>query len=432
MAKTVPQKPSNRRRSPRRKERMAVELPCRQESHGLGPDLALNLLDISNSGVRLVMTQSLEVMTDIIDGYAMKEMIKNLGTDTSARLTGYSPNEAVGRIYQVLNTSETDRSQIDTIRMALATWQPARLEFLAQRKDGSAFWAELNIVPLADKTGRYSHWVVIQRDISEQKTAEEALRRAKEAAEEANRETRFLHLQLQGQNHLLDVKVRERTRDLEEARIEILQRLSQAAEFRDDDTGQHTQRVGRVSALLARALGLPDDLMQLIRLAAPLHDVGKIGISDAILLKPGALTPDEFRVMTTHTSIGSRILSGSQSPLLQLAAQIALTHHECWDGSGYPLGSRGERIPLAGRIVTVADVFDALTHPRSYKKAWTAEAAATEIERLSGSKFDSRVVEAFLQLLQEGLIQEDVAGGTLARRIGRTIWPVHGGARLPD
>jgi putative two-component system response regulator len=224
-------------------------------------------------------------------------------------------------------------------------------------------------------------------------------------------ETRFLHLQLQDQNKALEDKVRERTHELEVARIEVLQRLCLAAEFRDDDTGQHTHRVGRVSALLAKVLGLPDELVQLIRLAAPLHDVGKIGVADGILLKPGRLTPDEFRVMTTHTGIGGRILSGSQSPLLQLAEQIALTHHERWDGGGYPLGLRGEGIPLAGRIVSVADVFDALTHRRPYKQAWPAGDAAAEIERLAGSKFDPRVVEAFLQLLREGRFQEDAAIG---------------------
>jgi putative two-component system response regulator len=219
-------------------------------------------------------------------------------------------------------------------------------------------------------------------------------------------ETRFLHLKLQDQNQVLEVKVRERTLDLEEARIEILERLSLAGEFRDDATGQHTQRVGRASALLARALGLPDEQVELIELAAPLHDVGKIGIADAILLKPGTLTPNEFRVVTSHTNIGGQILSGSQSPLLQLAEQIALTHHECWDGSGYPHGLRGEEIPLAGRIVGVADVFDALTQRRPYKNAWLAEDAAAEIARLSGSKFDPRVADAFLQLFSAGHLQE--------------------------
>jgi putative two-component system response regulator len=228
-------------------------------------------------------------------------------------------------------------------------------------------------------------------------------------------ETRFLHLQLQEQNQLLEVKVLERTRDLEGARIEILQRLSLAAEFRDDATGQHTQRVGRLSALLARALGLPDEQVQLVRLAAPLHDVGKIGIADTILLKPGKLAPDEFRVMTTHSTIGGQILSGSQSSLLQLAEQIALTHHECWDGAGYPLGRRGEDIPLAGRIVSVADVFDALTHQRPYKQAWPAEDAAAEIERLSRSKFDPRVAEAFRQLFQEGFLKDDASIGEIIR-----------------
>jgi putative two-component system response regulator len=224
-------------------------------------------------------------------------------------------------------------------------------------------------------------------------------------------ETRFLHLQLKDQNQLLETKVRERTYDLEESRLEILQRLSLAAEFRDDDTGRHTQRVGAVSALLARQLGLPDDLVELIRLAAPLHDVGKIGIADAILLKPGGLTPDEFREMTGHTTIGGRILSASQSPLLQLAEQIALTHHESWDGSGYPLGLQGEDIPLAGRIVSVADVFDALTHHRPYKKAWPVGDAVAEISRLDGRKFDPRVVAAFLVLQQEGRLVEKVMSG---------------------
>ena len=139
--------------------------------------------------------------------------------------------------------------------------------------------------------------------------------------------------------------------------------------------------------------------------------MGKIGIADAILLKPGKLTPDEFRVMITHTDIGGHILSGSRSELLQLAEQIALTHHECWDGGGYPLGLRGDNIPIAGRIVTVADVFDALTHERSYKKAWPVSDAVAEIEHLGGSKFDPRVVEAFLKLFREGLLEGDVAIG---------------------
>jgi len=197
---------------------------------------------------------------------------------------------------------------------------------------------------------------------------------------------------------LLEEKVRERTQDLEKAQLETLERLAIAAEYRDDDTGQHTRRVGFTAALIAEALGLPKTQVDLIRRAAPLHDVGKIGIADAILLKPGKLIDEEFATMKEHTSIGGKMLSGSSSAWLQLAEEIALTHHERWDGRGYPHGLQGEDIPLVGRIVTIADVFDALTHERPYKKAWPKAEAIAEIERQSGSQFDPRVVAAFLSL----------------------------------
>ena len=148
-------------------------------------------------------------------------------------------------------------------------------------------------------------------------------------------ETRFLYLQIQSQNQILEAKVRERTRELEAAQIEIIERLARAAEFRDDNTGQHTERVGQMAALLARQIGLPDPQVSLIRRAAPLHDVGKIGIPDSILLKLGKLTPEEFELVKTHTTIGARILSGSRFALLRLAEEIAFSHHERWDGDGY-------------------------------------------------------------------------------------------------
>lgn len=214
-------------------------------------------------------------------------------------------------------------------------------------------------------------------------------------------ETRFLHLQLQNQNQILEVKVRERTRELEEARIEILERLARAAEYRDDDTGQHTQRVGRTSALLARTLGLPDAQVELIRRAAPLHDVGKIGIPDRILLKPEKLGPAEFEVMKTHTTIGAAILSGSRFPLLQLAEKIALTHHERWDGGGFPQGLRGEEIPIEARIVAVADAFDAMIFDRPYRKALSIEEAWEILWDGAGTQWDEHVVEA-LALTQAG------------------------------
>ncbi len=218
---------------------------------------------------------------------------------------------------------------------------------------------------------------------------------------------RFLHRQLEVQNECLEEQVRERTSELVDAQIEILQRLSLAAEYRDDDTGEHTRRVGRVAALLAQSLGWPPDQVELIRCAAPLHDIGKIGISDRVLLKQGELTPEEFVEMKQHIMVGAKTLSGSRSPLLQLAEVIALTHHERWDGTGY-MELKGENIPLPGRIVTVADVFDALTHTRPYKQAWPIERARGEIAGQAGRHFDPQVVEAFLQVLEregESLIQ---------------------------
>ena len=212
-------------------------------------------------------------------------------------------------------------------------------------------------------------------------------------------ETRFLYIQIQSQNQLLEAKVRERTRALEEAQVEIIARLAVAAEFRDDNTGQHTQRVGQMSALLAKQIGLPDSQVTLIRRAAELHDVGKIGVPDAILMKIGKLTPEEFEIVKTHTSIGARILSGGKFPLLRLAEEIAFTHHERWDGSGYA-GIRGTDIALAGRIVAVADVFDALTQQRPYKPAWPVADAIAEIDRQRGLQFDPSIVDAFMRVIE--------------------------------
>jgi putative two-component system response regulator len=211
-------------------------------------------------------------------------------------------------------------------------------------------------------------------------------------------ETRFLYVQIQDQNHVLEATVRERTQELESAQVEILERLARAAEFRDDNTGQHTERVGQMAALLAKEIGMSDTDVALIRRAAPLHDVGKIGIPDAILLKLGKLTEDEFALVKTHTTIGARILSGSRFALLRLAEEIAFSHHERWDGSGYA-GLAGNVIPLPGRIVAVADVFDALTQKRPYKAAWPVTDAVAEIRRQRGKQFDPAIVDAFLRVI---------------------------------
>ena len=211
-------------------------------------------------------------------------------------------------------------------------------------------------------------------------------------------QTRALHLQLQNQNQLLEQRVRERTADLEETQNEILERLALAAEYRDDDTGEHTKRVGQMAAQIGQALGLPEAEVELIGRASLLHDVGKIAIPDSILLKPGKLSPEEFSHMKTHTTLGAKMLSGGRFALLQRAEEIARTHHERWDGTGY-LGLHGDTIPVAGRIVAVADVFDALTNERPYKQAWPYKEAIEEIQRQSGRQFDPRVVDAFLEVV---------------------------------
>jgi putative two-component system response regulator len=222
-------------------------------------------------------------------------------------------------------------------------------------------------------------------------------------------QARQMHLQLQGQNELLEARVLVRTRDLEQAQIETLDRLARAAEYRDDDTGQHIRRVGRASALVARELGLPEVDIAHIERAAGLHDLGKIGVPDSILLAPRKLTSEEFDVVKTHTVIGANILSGSPSPLVKMAEQIAWAHHERWDGSGYA-GLVEDDIPLVGRITTVADVFDALTHERPYKRAWSIDEALAEIAAQRGRQFDPRVSDAFLRV-HDHLDERDPAYG---------------------
>ena len=191
---------------------------------------------------------------------------------------------------------------------------------------------------------------------------------------------------------------------LEQTRLESVERLARLAEYRDDATYEHPQRVGRTAALLADKLGLAPDVVDAIRSAAPLHDVGKVGVPDRILLKPSRLTAAEFELMKSHTLIGGEILAGSTWPILQLAEEIALSHHERWDGTGYPDGKVEDEIPMSGRIVIVADNFDALTHSRPYAEAWEPEKAAAEIRRQSGQHFDPDVVEAFGTLDLEFLL----------------------------
>jgi putative two-component system response regulator len=227
--------------------------------------------------------------------------------------------------------------------------------------------------------------------------------------------TRHYYKQLTLAKERLENEVERRTNELQEAlrelqllhnkladsHREIVERLSSAAEFKDPETAAHIHRISHYCGVLARAAGLSEEEVNLMVQASPMHDIGKIGVPDHILLKPGKLTPKEFEKMKEHTIIGYKLLSGSDSPLLKLASEIAISHHEKYDGSGYPHGIAGNDIPLSGRIVAVVDVFDALTSRRPYKEAFPNEKAYEIIRQGSGSHFDPDIVRLFFENLDQ-------------------------------
>ncbi len=203
----------------------------------------------------------------------------------------------------------------------------------------------------------------------------------------------------------LESKVAERTQEVLDAQFEMLERLANAAEFRDSDTGTHTKRVGRIAAAVAKRLGMPNEDVQLMRSAAQLHDIGKIGIPDSILLKEGKLTEHEWEIMKSHTTLGAQMLKDGKSRLLHMAEEIARTHHERFDGTGYPIGLVGTNIPLTGRVVAVVDMYDALLSERPYKGAWSKTDALFEIGRVAGTHFDPQVAQVFLDVIESDLTE---------------------------
>ncbi|MBF0274840.1 MAG: response regulator [Nitrospinae bacterium] len=214
-------------------------------------------------------------------------------------------------------------------------------------------------------------------------------------------EVRLLHNQVKGQNTILEEKVRERTKELYDSRLDVIRRLGRAAEYRDNETGLHIVRMSKMCAVLGKAVGMDDAEVELLLEASPMHDVGKIGIPDNILLKPGKLTEEEFKVIMNHPEIGAEILADGNSDLMEMARTIALTHHEKWNGNGYPNGLKGEEIPLVGRIASICDVFDALTCIRPYKRSWTVGEAVSELEKCKGIQFDPELVDLFISKLTE-------------------------------
>lgn len=210
--------------------------------------------------------------------------------------------------------------------------------------------------------------------------------------------TRKLHQQLRMHNEHLEAQVRLRTKVVEQTQLDLLSRLALASEYRHDSTGGHAWRVGRIAMLLAEMKGLSADQVDMIKKTAPLHDVGKIGLPDSVLMKTGTFDVAEWEVMKQHTKIGARLLSDSRAPLVMMAREVALTHHERWDGTGYHQ-IKDVQIPLAGRIVALADAFDIMTHPTSYKATLTLSQARAEIEAMAGKQFDPELSNLFVQLI---------------------------------
>ena len=211
------------------------------------------------------------------------------------------------------------------------------------------------------------------------------------------------HLALRHQTHHLEELVLQRTMELQNTRLELIRCLGQAAEYKDNETGLHVIRMSHYARIIAQRLDRGNDWIQLVFQASPMHDVGKIGIPDSILSKPGKLTDEEWDIMRKHPEYGAEIIGEHPSLLLSMAREIALTHHEKWDGTGYPYGLKGEDIPLSGRIVAIADVFDALTSERPYKRAWPVEDAVELIRDNAGKHFDPKLVSIFLEELESVL-----------------------------
>ena len=309
------------------------------------------------------------------------------------RMTGYPPHEVLGRNCRFLQGGERDQPDLDILRQAIRDGGDCSVLLRNYRKDGSLFWNELIIAPMHDAQGTLTHLIGIQTDVTERVHAQQALEQA--------------HADLEDRVQRRTAELRIANETLLAAQYDTLDRLARAAEWRDGDTANHTRRVGRSSALLAEALGWDAVHVREIERAAILHDIGKVSIPDDILLKSGKLTPDEYRRMQVHALSGAAILAGSEHALLQMAETIARTHHERWDGLGYPHGLAGTSIPAAGRIVAIADVFDALTHARPYKSAWSRDAAIAEIAAQAGHQFDPQLVTVFVELCNSGAFPVD-------------------------
>ena len=315
-------------------------------------------------------------------------------------LVGATPRSLCGANLRALYATGDVRVGVDRLLSRLG--EETELEFVLPRGGGKLGTALLTVRRIAEQPGLSDCYMIAARDVSRQRATERELRESFDTVARLSDTVIAQALSLKSYSETLEQQVQERTRELHEANMEAIYMLAEASEARDADTGAHVRRIERYSLMLARASGMPPREAERIGYSAILHDVGKILVPDEILKKPAELTSDERALMQSHTLAGERILS--RKPFFDLARRIARSHHENWDGSGYPDGIAGDAIPLDARIVHVVDVFDALASSRVYKSAWTPERAIEEIRSQAGQMFDPRLVEEFAVLFYAGAL----------------------------
>ncbi len=296
--------------------------------------------------------------------------------DAFERITGYSREEVTGKNCRFLQGPDRQQPAVDELRDALKRGTDCSVTLRNYRKDGTPFWNELVLSPVFGDGGTLTHFIGVQTDITRRRQAEEELVRA---------------------NGVLEQKVRERTRELEHAYDATLEGWVKALDIRDHETQGHTQRVTRMALRLAQAMGMDEAERLQVRRGALLHDIGKIGIPDRVLLKPGKLDDGEWDIMKRHAALAFEWLFPIE--YLQPALAIPYCHHERWDGTGYPCGLKGEEIPLAARLFALVDVWDALSSDRPYREAWPQDRVMEHLRSLGGTHFDPQVLEVFLSLL---------------------------------
>lgn len=327
-----------------------------------------------------------------LDHHGIVGITDNEGTiiyvnDKFCEMSQYSKEELLGNNFRIVNSGHHSKEFFGAMWEMLKSGEIVQGEVANRRKDGTLYWVDATNVPFLNDKGEPYQFVTIQRDITQRKLIEQSLEKAKD--------------QLINHNLLLEEKVKLRTKELAMSQQEILAFLGRATEYRDNETGHHIMRMSHYAYIIGKAYGMEEDEAGMLLQASKMHDIGKIGIPDNILLKPGKLNPDEWEIMKAHTTIGAGILSGGNSKLVELAERIALTHHEKWDGTGYPNKLKGENIPICGRISALTDVFDALTSDRPYKKSWPLEKAIDHIINEKGKHFDPGLVEVFQRVLPE-------------------------------